>query len=345
MSHDGARIGAIGLGHWGRNIVRNLDMLGALAAMYDADPGTRAKFAEIYPNAHAAGSEEEILADRTIPAVMIATPAVTHGALVDRALDAGKHVFVEKPICLDAVEAERLSAKAAAAGRVLMVGHLLLYHPAFVALREAVGRGDLGELRYIYSNRLSLGRIRREENALWSFAPHDVSMILDLAGRLPETVSTSGGTYLSPTVADTTLSSLAFSDRLRAHIFVSWLHPYKDHRTVVIGTEAMAVFHDSVPGPEKLLLYRHKVGWDGEIPDIERAEAEPLPYDDDEPLMLECQHFLDCVATGARPRSNADEAIAVLSVLDACQQSLTTGGPVSVRVPAAASELSARAAP
>ncbi|HUV33081.1 MAG TPA: Gfo/Idh/MocA family oxidoreductase, partial [Devosiaceae bacterium] len=327
-------VGVVGAGHWGRNLVRTFTRLGALRAVCDPDQAALAPARD--GNIPTYANIESLLEDPAVTAVALATPAATHAALAAQALATGKHVFVEKPLCLAPTEGPPLRDTAARAGLTLMVGHLLLYHPAYRSLKRLVEAGDLGELRYIYSNRLSLGRIRREENALWSFAPHDVSMILDLAGRLPETVSTSGGTYLSPTVADTTLSSLAFSDRLRAHIFVSWLHPYKDHRTVVIGTEAMAVFHDSLSGPEKLLLYRHKVAWDGEIPDIERAEAEPVAYGDDEPLMLECRHFLDCVATGARPRSNADEAIAVLSVLDACQQSLTTGGPVSVRVPAAA---------
>jgi UDP-2-acetamido-3-amino-2,3-dideoxy-glucuronate N-acetyltransferase len=335
MTDRKTSVALIGLGHWGRNIARNLDLLNTLDVFYDADPDTRLKYAKQYPRARAAESVEEILSDHAIHAVMIATPAATHGALVDRVLDAGKHVFVEKPICLDVAEARRLNAKATASGLVLMVGHLLLYHPTYRSLKRLVSASELGELRYIYSNRLSLGRIRREENALWSFAPHDVSMIVDLAGRLPEEVSTSGGTYLSPTVADTTLSSLKFSDRLRAHIFVSWLHPVKDHRTVVIGTEGMAVFHDNAEGPNKLLLYRHKIGWDGDIPDVERAEAEPVPYVDEEPLRLECMHFLECVQSGKRPRSNADEAIAVLSVLDACQKALMKGGPVPVVVPAA----------
>jgi UDP-2-acetamido-3-amino-2,3-dideoxy-glucuronate N-acetyltransferase len=214
-----------------------------------------------------------------------------------------------------------------------MVGHLLLYHPAYRSLKRLVDAGDLGDLRYIYSNRLSLGRIRREENALWSFAPHDVSMMLDLTGQMPHTAMTSGGTYLSPMVADTTLSSFSYSNDLRAHIFVSWLHPYKDHRVVVVGTEGMAAFNDTAAGPDKLLLYRHRVEWDGDLPSVDRADASAVPYDDDEPLRLECQHFLDCIANGATPRSNVEEAIRVLSVLDACQRSLTLGMPVSIELP------------
>ena len=330
MSKAPPRIAAIGLGHWGQNIARNLHALGALAVMHDTDEATRARFAKTYPKAELAGSIEHLLARGDIPAVMIATPASTHGALVNRALDAGKHVFVEKPICLDVEEAERLAAKAAALGRVLMVGHLLLYHPAFEALLAAVRGGDLGRLRYIYSTRASLGKIRRQENALWSFAPHDISMILQLAGRLPETVVANGGNYLHEEVADTTLSHLDFGGGLQAHVFVSWLHPYKDHRLVVVGDRAMAVFNDVEPGPQKLLLYRHKAHWDGDLPIVAKADAEPIPYEDAEPLARECRAFLAAVRDGAAPPSDAAEGVRVLRVLDACQRSLNGGGPAGV---------------
>ena len=330
MSKTSPRVGAVGLGHWGQNIARNLNALGALAAMCDADEATRTRFAKTYPNADLVGSFEALLARADIPAVMIATPASTHGALVDRALDAGKHVFVEKPICLDVAEAERLAAKAAALGRVLMVGHLLLYHPAFEALLAAVRGGDLGRLRYIYATRASLGKIRRQENALWSFAPHDISMILQLAGRLPETVVANGGNYLHEEVADTTLSHLDFGGGLQAHVFVSWLHPYKDHRLVVVGDRAMAVFNDVESGADKLLLYRHKAHWDGDLPIVARAAAEPIPFVDDEPLARECRAFLAAVGEGVAPPSDAAEGVRVLRVLDACQRSLNAGGAVRV---------------
>jgi len=330
MNKNAPRVGAIGLGHWGQHIARNLNALGALAVMCDSDEATRGRFAEAYPAAQVAGSFEQVLGRHDITAVMIATPASTHGALVDQALDAGKHVFVEKPLCLDVAEAERLAVKAAAAGRVLMVGHLLLYHPAFQALLAVVRRGDLGRLRYIYSTRASLGRIRRQENALWSFAPHDISMTLQLSGRLPERVVANGGNYLSEEVADTTLSHLEFGDGLQAHVFVSWLHPYKDHRLVVVGDGAMAVFNDVASGPDKLLLYRHKAHWDGDLPIVAKADAVPIPYDDDEPLARECRAFLSAVQDGVPPPSDAAEGVRVLRVLDACQRSLNTGGPAKL---------------
>jgi UDP-2-acetamido-3-amino-2,3-dideoxy-glucuronate N-acetyltransferase len=312
----------IGLGHWGANLVRNVHALGALAGLYDAAAATRAIFAAQHPEARSFTSAAAALADPAIEAVMIATPAATHGALVKQALVAGKHVFVEKPLCLNVAEAHALAAKAARRGRILMVGHLLHYHPAFIALRATVQSGALGRLRYIYSHRLSLGRIRREENALWSFAPHDISMILALMGAMPTRVSAEGAHFLSDGVADTTLSHMAFPGGEQAHVFVSWLHPYKDQRLVVVGEKAMAVFNDVAAGPEKLLLYRHEASWSGDIPVVTKAEAEPIPFDAAEPLRRECAAFLASVRGGPLPPSDAAEGIRVLTVLDACQRAL-----------------------
>lgn len=324
------RVAVVGLGHWGPNIARNLDRLGALAAIADRDAARRDALGERYPAAATFAGLEDVLAEGKVDAVAIATPPATHGPLCRMALEAGKHVFVEKPLCLDLAEAEALRALADARGLTLMVGHLLLYHAAFRKLKEVVAEGRVGTLRYVYSHRLSLGKIRREENALWSFAPHDVSMILSLLGRMPERVTTSGGVYLSPPVADTTLSHLTFADGVQAHIFVSWLHPYKEHRMVLVGSDGMLVFNDVNPASEKLLFYPHRVGWDGDIPAVNKAEAEPVAIDTTEPLLEECRHFLNCVAERQSPVSDAAEAIRVLTVLDACQRSLTAGQPVTL---------------
>jgi len=320
----------IGAGPWGANLVRNHHALGSLNGVLDSDTARLSAITEQYDGALARPDLASVLGDPGVDAVVIATPAATHGGLVDRALDAGKHVFVEKPLCLDIAEGQALAEKAAARGLVLMVGHLLLYHPAFLALSALVRGGALGGLRYIYSNRLSLGRIRREENALWSFAPHDVSMILNLAGRLPEAVSASAGHYLSDGVADTTLSHLDFGQELQAHIFVSWLHPYKDQRLVVVGEDAMLVFNDAAAGDDKLLLYRHTAHWDGELPVIDKAEAEPVAYEAGEPLRLECEAFLAAVGSGQPPPSDAEEGLRVLRVLDACQRSIVSGERVAL---------------
>jgi UDP-2-acetamido-3-amino-2,3-dideoxy-glucuronate N-acetyltransferase len=326
------RVAVIGLGHWGTNLVRNVAALGALAALHDASPATRAKFAASYPTARLHDDAEAVLADPAIEAVMIATPAATHGALVKRALEAGKHIFVEKPLCLDVAEAKALAADAAKRGRILMVGHLLHYHPAFLALGAAVKAGRLGKLRYIYSHRLSLGRIRREENALWSFAPHDISMILALMGAMPVRVSAEGAQFLADNVADTTLTHFTFPGGEQAHVFVSWLHPFKDQRLVVVGEKAMAVFNDVAAGPEKLLLYRHEAGWTGDIPFVTKAEAEAIPFDAGaEPLKRECETFLAALRGGPAPPSDAPEGIRVLTVLDACQRAIEGKAPVELK--------------
>ncbi len=327
MTRPEPRVGVVGTGYWGKNLLRNFDTLGALAAMCESDAAMRAERASAY-DVPAYDSMDAMLGDSDVTAVAIATPAATHGALARQALEAGRHVFVEKPLCLDLAEAEALGAFAEQQGLTLMVGHLLLYHPAFVALCQTMASGKLGRLRYIYSNRASLGKIRREEKALWSFAPHDVSMILALSDAMPERVTCSGGAWLHPPVADTSLTHMTFPDGLQAHIFVSWLHPYKDHRLVVVGEDAMAVFDDVQPGADKLRLFRHQVGWNGEIPSVDKAAAEPIPYGGEEPLAQECAHFLNCVRSGATPRSNANEGRRVLAVLDACERALKSGDAV-----------------
>jgi len=228
---------------------------------------------------------------------------------------------------LDVDAQDALKHLASERGLTLMVGHLLLYHPAFRALQEFLAAGRIGELRYIYSTRASLGKIRREENALWSFAPHDISMILRLVGKMPERVVCSGGSWLYPPVTDTSLSHFSFAEGVQAHVFVSWLHPYKDHRLVVVGSEGMVVFNDVEKGAAKLLHYPHAVGWEGTLPTVSKADASPIAYAADEPLALECAHFLSCVTKGEQPTTDATEALRVLAVLDACQRALESGTP------------------
>jgi UDP-2-acetamido-3-amino-2,3-dideoxy-glucuronate N-acetyltransferase len=322
------RVAVIGAGQWGRNLMRNFAALGALAAAYDENTAALARELTAYPQARAARSLDEILSDPSIDAVVIATPAATHGRLARRVLDAGKHVFVEKPLSLDADDARALGEHSDRLGLTLMVGHLLLYHPAFIALQRFVAEGRIGALRYIYSNRASLGRIRPEGSALWEFAPHDVSMILALTGALPERVTCVGGAWLKPGVSDLTLSHFRFPSGVQAHIFVSWLHPYKDHRLVVVGADGMAVFDDVAKDAAKLLHYPHAVGWTGDLPTVTKAEAIAIPYDDDEPLRRECRHFLDCVAAGRRPLSDWHEGYRVLAVLETCQRALASGEAV-----------------
>lgn len=326
-----ASVAVIGAGYWGKNLLRNFHDLGALAAVCDADPEVVGRFKASYPGIAGFDDVDEVLQDAAIEAVAIATPAATHADLARRALERGKHVFVEKPLALDEEGAAAVCRLAAERHLTLMVGHLLLYHPAFIALKAAVDEGKIGNLLYVHSTRASFGKFRQEENALWSFAPHDISMMLALVGRTPARVTCNGAAWLNPKVADTTLSHLDFGGGVQGHIFVSWLHPYKDHRLVVIGESGMLVFNDTLPGAEKLLLYPHSVNWNGDLPVPNKAEMRPLPYaEDEEPLRGECRHFLDCVASGEPPRSDGSEGLRVLKVLGACQSALVSGAPVDL---------------
>ena len=252
------KIACIGAGYWGKNLVRNFNELGVLSWVCDTDPHRRAQLAMEYPNARLTDAVDQVLSDPDVAGVAIATPAVTHGDLVRRALLAGKDVFVEKPLSLSVEEAQRLVALASDRHLILMVGHLLWYHPAVLKLKQLVDDGDLGRIRYIYSNRLNLGKIRREENILWSFAPHDISVILGLVGEMPDAVTAQGGNYLHDQIADVTVSMLSFPSGVKAHIFVSWLHPFKEQKLIVVGDRQMAVF-DDVASENKLVLYPHSI--------------------------------------------------------------------------------------
>ncbi|MBS1838539.1 MAG: Gfo/Idh/MocA family oxidoreductase, partial [Actinobacteria bacterium] len=298
---DGLGVAVIGCGYWGRNLVRTFAQLGALVAVVDADADNAAMLAS--QHSVPARTLDEVLAAPDVDAVVVAAPAKDHAALAVRALEAGKHVFVEKPLALDVAEAEQVVAVAQRSGLTLMVGHLLQYHPAFLAVRSMVDDGRLGQLRYLYSNRLNLGKIRREENILWSFAPHDLSMLLALVGESPDHVTAVGATFLSDDVPDVTTTHMSFPSGPRAHVFVSWLHPFKEQRLVVVGADAMAVFDDTAPWDSKLVVFEHAVTWDGEVPVPVRGEPSPVALDEAEPLRLECEHFLRCVATGDTPRT------------------------------------------
>jgi UDP-2-acetamido-3-amino-2,3-dideoxy-glucuronate N-acetyltransferase len=247
-------------------------------------------------------------------------------------MQAGKDVFVEKPMALTLEDAEKMKKVAEGTDRILMVGHLLEYHPAVLKLRELIASGQLGKINYIYSNRLNFGKVRTEENALWSFAPHDVAVIIRLMGHGPVEVSACGGSYLTNGIADTTLSNLRFENESRAHIFVSWLHPFKEQRLVVVGDKKMAIFNDVAPFGEKLQLYPQNVEFDGPIPILKKDDAEFVEHANTEPLREECNHFLDCIQSKKQPLTNAQSGIDVLKVLHACQQSIEQNGvPVSLR--------------
>ncbi len=314
-------VACVGAGYWGKNLVRNLDELGALHSIFDADPDRRAELADQYPDVRVRESYGEVLEDPSVDGVVIATPAETHADLTRLALQADKDVFVEKPLCLETGEAEALIQMADERDRILMVGHLLWYHPAVRKHEDQETSGDLGRIEYIYSNRLNLGRIRQSENILWSFAPHDISVILGLVGEMPDSIHAQGGNYLHDQIADVTVSVFSFPSGVRAHVFVSWLHPYKEQRMVVVGDEKMAVFDDT-KSEDKLVLYPHTIDWQDRVPIARKSEGEPVSLEWCEPLRNECSAFLESIETRTSPRTDGREALRVLRVLSACQDSL-----------------------
>lgn len=329
MTNTSLKVAVIGCGHWGKNLVKNFANLGALGAVHDPHDETAQKFANEY--GVPAKSWDEILGDAEIDGVVIAAPAVLHAKLVLEAFDAGKHVYVEKPLALTVEDAEKVQQKAMETGKTLMVGHLLQYHPVFVKLRSMVEAGELGNLQYIYSNRMSLGKFRSEENVLWSFAPHDISMILSLAGEAPQSVDAFGGSYMLEGIADNCLVKMSFANGVKGHIQTSWLHPFKEQRLVVIGDKAMAVFEDTKPWAEKLALYPHEIDASTVPFTPNKKDVVYVDVAEDEPLKCECQHFLDAMQNGATPRTDGEEGLRVLSVLEraeaALQQSLEEDNP------------------
>jgi UDP-2-acetamido-3-amino-2,3-dideoxy-glucuronate N-acetyltransferase len=318
---DGLSVAVIGSGYWGKNLVRNFANLGALSVVCDSHAETLRTLGKQYPQSRMLTSYAQVLHDESIQAVAIATPAETHGAMVREALLAGKDVFVEKPLCLSAEEGRSLVDLANDRQRILMVGHLLWYHPAILKLKTLIQAGELGRIQYVYSNRLNLGKIRREENILWSFAPHDISVILGLLGETPNSVRAQGGNYLHEQIADTTVTLLSFPSGVKAHIFVSWLHPFKEQKLIVVGDRKMAVF-DDMEKKDKLLLYPHSIEWKSQVPIANRAEAQSVEISTQEPLLEECAHFLESVRSRSRPRTDGEEGLRVLSVLQQCQAAL-----------------------
>lgn len=332
---NGARsapaVALLGCGAWGRNLARNFAALGALRAVHDLDGEAAAAVAG--KTGADSRSLSDILRDPVIDGIVIAAPAARHAALSRTALENGKHAFVEKPLALDVGEAEALVRLAQEKNRILMVGHLLQYHPAFVRLKAMCADGVLGALRYVYSNRLSLGKFRTEENALWSFAPHDISMIQALLGERVVDVSAVGHSFLGTDLADVTHTNIRFAGGTAAHVFVSWLHPYKEQRLVVVGEKGMAVFNDGLDWPEKLMLFRHGITWQNGLPTANRAEGAAIPIEEAEPLSVECAHFLDCIAAGTTPRTDGREALGVLRILDAADRSIRLGRTVTLEEP------------
>ena len=325
MSREVA-IGVVGLGYWGPNLARNVDALpGArLAWCCDAREELRDRYRAQYPNARFTGALEDLLDDPALDAIVLATPVPTHAALATRVLEAGKHCFVEKPLAQSVADAERAVAAADAAGKVLMVGHLLEYHPAVAKLKQIVDDGELGAIRYIYSHRLNLGRLRADENALWSLGAHDISVILRLADEEPHEVSARGECYMRPGIEDVVFAFLRFPSGLAAHLHLSWLDPHKERRFTVVGSRRMATF-DDMELERKITVYDKGFDEDadswgeyitrtGDIWSPRVANAEPL--------RLEVAHFVECVREGRRPVSDGASGLRVVRVLEALQREL-----------------------
>ena len=318
----------VGVGYWGKNLARNFYALGALHTICDTDAPTLDTYGADFSGVRKTTRFEDVLEDSAITKIAIAAPAVLHYQLARAALQSGKDVFVEKPLCLDENEAQELVELSGQRRLVLMVGHLLQYHPCVVKLQALLAGGELGKLHYITSNRLNLGKIRREENALWSFAPHDFSVILSLAGnQMPEQVRCVGDSYLNQGVADTTLTTLRFGGALRAHVYVSWMNPFKEQKLTVVGSRGLAVFDDTRPWKEKLLLHRDYLTWaKGRVPTPNKTSGEPVIVEETEPLRNECLHFIECCLQRRAPRTDGLEGLRVLRVLRAAQESLEKDG-------------------
>jgi predicted dehydrogenase len=316
-----------GLGYWGPNLARNFAAIPGceLAWLCDADEAVRERLSRAHPRATTTGQLDDLLADDTLDAVVLATPVPTHADLAVRVLEAGKHCFVEKPLATTVADAERAVEAAQRAGRILMVGHLLEYHPGVRALKDLVDAGDLGpDLYYIYGNRLNLGKLRADENALWSLGAHDVSVVLAIAQEEPVEISAHGASYVRDGVEDVVFCFLRFPSGLVAHLHLSWLDPHKERRFTVVGSKRMATF-DDMAVERKLTVYDKGFDEDartyGEY--ITRSGGSVSPQIANvEPLRVECEHFLDCIRSGDAPRSDGASGLRVVRVLEGLQNAL-----------------------
>ena len=320
-------IGVAGLGYWGPNLARNFARLPDCELRWccDASDEVRERLAPSFPGTRFTGALDDLLADETLDAVVLATPVPTHAALAERVLDAGKHCFVEKPLAQSVADAERVVAAAERAGRILMVGHLLEYHPGVAKLKEIATSGELGEIHYIYSNRLNLGKLRADENALWSLGAHDVSVVLHLAdGEEPSEIDAHGASYMRPGVEDVVFCFLRFPSGRAAHLHLSWLDPHKERRFTVVGSKRMATF-DDMELERKVTVYDkgfdEETGSYGEY--ITRSGDIWSPrIGNREPLRIECEHFVECIRTGATPVSDGASGLRVVRVLEGLQNRL-----------------------
>lgn len=312
-----AKIAVAGCGYWGKNLVRNFYEIGCLDAVYDINEHLSREFAEKYKVRNE--SWKSILSDNSIKGIAIAAPAPVHYKLVSEALNAGKNVFIEKPITLNIEDAEKLIKQAKKSNLVLMVGHLLHYHPAFAKVKKLVSDGLIGKLNHIYSNRLSFGKIRTEENVLWSFAPHDISMILGLTNKEPTYINANGFSHITEGIIDFSNIQMSFEGNISSHIFVSWLNPFKEQKLTVIGEKGMIIFDDTLPDEQKIAYSKNCVQVKNGIPHLNKEEANHIKFEAKEPLKEECRHFVKCIQNKETPMTDGEEGLRVLKVLNKAQ--------------------------
>ena len=334
MTADKVRVGVVGLGYWGPNLARNFDRLPAAELAYccDLEEANLVKARGLYPAATVTDDYARLLADDALDAIVVATSVPTHYKLGKLALEAGKHTFIEKPIALKAADARDLLDAAEARGVKLMVGHLLEYHPAVAKMKELIDAGELGKVYYAYANRLNLGKVRTDENALWSLGPHDVSLLNYLTGDEPVEVSARGECYLQDDVEDVVFGYIRYESGVVGHLHVSWLDPHKSRKITVVGEKKMVVF-DDMEADRKITVYdkgatttRTKFETYGEFVTLHFGDIHIPKIGNDEPLRVECQHFVDCIVDDATPRSDGRDALNVVKVLDAMEISLREGG-------------------
>lgn len=326
-------IGQIGVGQWGVNLLRNFSALPNCSVKFasDLNPAQRDKLSKEYPQTGFVADYNQILQDPEIDGVVIATPASEHYQVAKQALTSGKHVFVEKPITLDIKQAADLVALAKKINKQIMVGHLLLYHPATRKLKELIDQGELGEIRYVYTQRLNLGRIRNTENVMWSLAPHDISIVLHLLGKQPIAVSALGSDFIQKGIEDVAFINIRFQNGEIGHIHVSWLDPTKTRRTIVVGSKKMAIF-DEMKARNALTLIDKGVDITKDFQSYKEflslrfGEETVVSVDPAEPLKLECEHFIECILTGRKPISDGQNGLDVLKILSTAEASLKKGG-------------------